>query len=118
MKDIATLHSFARKERNMKTINIDDFDSLCSNHLCKIAQYANQDDVLTAFKESAERQFGKVTKEGAFKTCMQFKDKHDLALLQHGTTLPDAKERLYDVVVYCLLGLAILSDKDEELQGC
>ena len=73
----------------MKTINIDDFDSLCSNHLCKIAQlflmknkqYANQDDVLTA-------------------------------------TLPDAKERLYDVVVYCLLGLAILSDKDEELQGC
>ena len=94
----------------MKTINIDDFDSLCSNHLCKIAQlflmknkqYANQDDVLTAFKESAERQFGKVTKEGAFKTCMQFKD----------------KQRLYDVVVYCLLGLAILSDKDEELQGC
>lgn len=87
MKDTATLHSFARKERNMKTINIDDFDSLCSNHLCKIAQlflmknkqYANQDDVLTAFKESAERQFGKVTKEGAFKTCMQFKDKHDLA---------------------------------------
>ena len=48
---------------------------------------------------------------------MQFKDKHDLALLQHGTLLPDAKERLRDVIVYCLLGLAILSNEDTELQG-
>ena len=109
----------------MKTINIDTFDGLCSNHLCAITQlflmknkqYANQDDVLEAFKKSAERQFGEVSKDGAFRACMQFKDKHDLALLQHATALPDARERLYDVIVYSLLGLAILSDKDEELQS-
>lgn len=108
----------------MKTINLDKFDTLSANHLTLIGQlfliknkqYASGDDVLSAFKESAKRQFGELTKDGAFKTCMQFKDKHDLALLQYGTLLPDAKERLYDIVVYCLLGLAILSGEDEELQ--
>lgn len=109
----------------MKTINIATFEEMSTNHLVsawqlflmKNKQYANQDDVLAAFKQCSERQFGEVSKAGAFNTCMQFKDKHDLALLQHGTTLPDARERLYDVIVYCLLGLAVLSDKDEELQG-
>lgn len=85
--------------------------------LMKNKQYASNKDVLKAFKESAKRQNGELTKAGAFKTCMQFKDKHDLALLQHGTLLPDAKERLRDVIVYCLLGLAILSNEDTELQG-
>lgn len=117
--------SFVTKGEKMKTINLDKFDALSANHLTLIGQlflmknkqYASGDDVLSAFKESAKRQFGELTKDGAFKACMQFKDKHDLALLQHGTLLPDAKERLYDVVVYCLLALAILSGQDEELQS-
>lgn len=107
----------------MKTVDIDKFWELSVNHLTAIdqlfllknKQYANQKDVLSAFKQSAERQFGEISKDGAFRVCMQFKDKHDLALLQHGTLLPDAKERLYDVIVYCLLALAILSDEDESL---
>lgn len=109
----------------MKTINIDKFEHLSNNHLVNISQlflmknkqYASGDDVLSAFKECAKRQFGEINRDGAFKTCMQFKDKHDLALLQHGLLLPDAKERLYDVIVYCLLGLAVLSGEDEELRG-
>lgn len=107
------------------TISVDKFSEIANNHLVSIdqlfllknKQYGKQSDVLSAFKESSQRQFGEVSKKGAFKACMQFKDKHDLALLQHGTFLPDAKERLYDVIVYCLLGLAILSDEDETLLG-
>ena len=106
-------------------INSKTFSGIMVNELIKVdqlfimknKQYASKDDVLKAFKESAKRQHGELTKAGAFKACMQFKDKHDLALLQHGTLLPDAKERLRDVIVYCLLGLAILSNEDTELQG-
>ena len=109
----------------VKTINIDEFNAMSINHLTLIdqlfvmknKQYASTNDVLSAFKQCAERQFGEVTQDGAFKTCMQFKDKHDLALLQHGTMLPDAKERLYDIIVYCLLGLAVLSGKDEQMRS-
>lgn len=83
----------------------------------KNAQYSGVNDVLRALKEGASRSFGVLSKETAFKYCMQLKDKHDVALLQRGVELEDVKERLHDVIVYSLLALAILSGEDEELQS-
>ena len=103
--------------KNFSHIMVDELVKVDQLFLMKNEQYASKEDVLKAFKESAKRQNGELTKAGAFKACMQFKDKHELALLQHGTLLPDAKDRLRDVIVYCLLGLAILSNEDTELQG-
>lgn len=107
------------------TITDEQFESMACRELEKVLdlfivkneQYGSSEDVLSAFKESAYRQYGEITKKGTFKSCMQLKDKHDLALLRYGTLLPDAKERLKDIIVYSLLGLAILSNEDTTLQG-
>lgn len=84
----------------------------------KNKEYGMVDDVLAGIRENTKRAFSdEVSQEDMFTVIMNLKDKHDLALLRKGTYLDDAKERLYDVIIYSFLALAVMEATDEELRG-
>ena len=84
----------------------------------KNKEYGVEGDVLAGIRENTKRAFSEeVYQEDMFTVIMNLKDKHDLALLRKGTYLDDAKERLYDVIIYSFLALAVLDATDEELRG-
>ena len=106
----------ARNEAKIIPVTMLDMDAICEDVAQKVSdlfaskneQYAKTDDVLKAFRDGAERRYGEVNKKTMLACLCAYKDKHDLALLQHGADLDDAEERLLDIIIYSLLGIAIL----------
>lgn len=68
----------------------------------KNKQYSDGKDILSAFIKGAERRYGEATKGTMLNTILAYKDKHDLALLEHGTELEDFDDRINDIIVYCI----------------
>lgn len=101
---------------NAEAVTMLDMDAICEDVATKVSdlfstknqQYAKTDDVLKAFRDGAERRYGEVNKKTMLACLCAYKDKHDLALLQHGADLQDAEERFLDIIIYSLLGIAIL----------
>ena len=101
---------------NKEAVTMLDMDAICEDVATKVSdlfstknqQYAKTDDVLKAFRDGAERRYGEVNKKTMLACLCAYKDKHDLALLQHGADLGDAEERFLDIIIYSLLGIAIL----------
>ena len=101
---------------NKEAVTMLDMDAICEDVSTKVSnlfstknqQYAKTDDVLKAFRDGAGRRYGKVNKKTMLACLCAYKDKHDLALLQHGSDLADAEERFLDIIIYSLLGIAIL----------
>lgn len=99
-----------------QTVTMLDMDAICEDVAQKVSdlfaakneQYAKTNDVLKAFRDGAERRYGEVNKKTMLACLCSYKDKHDLALLQHGADLGDAEERFLDIIIYSLLGIAIL----------
>lgn len=79
----------------------------------KNKQYASNDDVFEALKEQAIRQYGEVSTDTVLDVILALKDKHDVAILNHGTELEDLRDRLLDIIVYSLLALAWVSREEE-----
>lgn len=105
-----------RNEAAIIPVTMLDMDAICEDVATKVSdlfstknqQYAKTDDVLKAFRDGAERRYGEVNKKTMLACLCAYKDKHDLALLQHGADLQDAEERFLDIIIYSLLGIAIL----------
>lgn len=105
-----------RNEAAIIPVTMLDMDAICEDVATKVSdlfstknqQYAKTDDVLKAFRDGAERRYGEVNKKTMLACLCAYKDKHDLALLQHGSDLQDAEERFLDIIIYSLLGIAIL----------
>lgn len=101
---------------NQEAVTMLDMDAICEDVATKVSdlfstknqQYAKTDDVLKAFRDGAGRRYGEVNKKTMLACLCAYKDKHDLALLQHGSDLQDAEERFLDIIIYSLLGIAIL----------
>lgn len=101
---------------NAEAVTMLDMNAICEDVATKVsdlfsaknAQYAKTDDVLKAFRDGAGRRYGAVNKKTMLACLCAYKDKHDLALLQHGADLGDAEERFLDIIIYSLLGIAIL----------
>ena len=108
--------TLARNEAKIIPVTMLDMDAICEDvaqqvsdlFAAKNQQYAKTDDVLKAFRDGAERRYGEVNKKTMLACLCAYKDKHDLALLQHGADLADAEERFLDIIIYSLLGIAIL----------
>ena len=105
-----------RNEAAISPVTMLDMNAICEDVETKVSdlfstknqQYAKTDDVLKAFRDGAERRYGEVNKKTMLACLCAYKDKHDLALLQHGSYLADAEERFLDIIIYSLLGIAIL----------
>ena len=84
----------------------------------KNKEYGCENDVLAGIRENAKRSYDEdLYQEDMFAVITNLKDKHDLALLRRGIHLDDAKERLYDIIIYSFLALAVMDATDEELRG-
>jgi len=69
--------------------------------------YAGADNVMYSFEEGAMRQYGEVTPQLMLDKILQFKDKHDVALLHKGLECGEYEDRLKDIIVYCLFAIAV-----------
>jgi hypothetical protein len=78
----------------------------------KSEQYSDGKDILSAFRK-AGLVHGDGSIQSMFDTLLIYKGKHDLALAENGLKLPDAQERLHDIIVYCVLGSLMI----DEMQG-
>ena len=84
----------------------------------KSEQYSNGKDILSAFRKPGLVN-GDGSPEAMFNTLLIYKGKHDLALAENGLKLPDAQERLHDIIVYCVLGSLMIDEMQgtKQLQG-
>lgn len=105
----------ANKFRQVMNANFKEIKKLWAQ---KNKKYGCESDILSGIRENTRRGFGdNASQDEMFAAIMNLKDKHDLALLRMGTCLDDVKERLYDVIIYSFLALAVLDATDEELRG-
>ena len=75
----------------------------------KSEQYSDGQDILSAFRK-AGLIHGDGSAKSMFEAMLVYKGKHDLALAEHGLDLPDAQERLHDIIVYCVLGSLMIDE--------
>lgn len=83
--------------------------------------YGNGDDAFYNFTETAKRIYGSAGLDAAFRVLLAYMDKHMIALANTGIDDFEAAERLKDIVVYALIGLAMAKEarntqKFEELE--
>ncbi len=77
----------------------------------KNKSYGNAQDGFYNFRETARRlAAGEPTLEQMFRVNLTLADKHWVALMQHGAKADEAADRLLDVVVYSLIGRAMLAE--------
>lgn len=97
------------------TVTKDDFIKMSTQTLNEVLSlfikknnsYAGADNVMYSFEEGAMRQYGEVTPQLMLDKILQFKDKHDVALLHKGLECGEYEDRLKDIIVYCLFAIAV-----------
>jgi hypothetical protein len=72
--------------------------------------YGANDDALYNFYETARRVFGISDLNEAFVVLRVLADKHWVALCNRGLYDPEAEERLRDIAVYALIGIAMAKE--------
>ena len=73
--------------------------------------YGNSQDAFYNFRQSALRLHGSGDKESMFKVLVTLADKHWVVLADKGMQDSDFTERLRDIAVYALIGIAMQGDK-------
>lgn len=76
----------------------------------KNQSYGSDNDAFYNFVETARRIFGIADLRLAFRILLVYIDKHMIALSNRGLGDPEAAERLRDIVVYALIGLAMVRE--------
>lgn len=104
----------------LKTIK-DEYASIISLYELKNFAYGNDDNAFHNFTETARRVFNNPDLRLAFRVLLILMDKHLVALANRGLDDPEVVERLRDVAVYSLIGLAMAQEhartpRLEELQ--
>lgn len=61
---------------------------------------------------AAERHFGSASKENIFKVAEIYKDKHMVTISQNSIHTSELEERLKDIIIYSILQILMLRDKD------
>lgn len=73
--------------------------------------YGNKDDAFYNFRATAKRLYwDNDSPNSMFRVLMTYVDKHMVALSQHGLATPEAEERMRDIVVYMLIGIAMVRE--------
>lgn len=73
----------------------------------KNQSYGNQQDLFHNFRQSAMRIFNDEAPHAQFSVLMTLADKHWVALANKGLDDRECEDRLRDMIVYCLIGLAM-----------
>lgn len=74
--------------------------------------YGNERDAFYNFIETARRIHGNSGPHYAFRVLLTFMDKHLVALANKGLDDHEVQERLRDVAVYSLIGIAMAKEHD------
>ncbi len=89
----------------------DDWQRVLEKFKVKNKSYGNKQDAFYNFRETARRVVGQEPSlEQAFWVLLTLADKHWVALMQGGARTDEAADRLLDVVVYALIGRAMLAE--------
>jgi hypothetical protein len=73
----------------------------------KNESYGAEDDAFHNFRQSALRIYGIDSHDAMFTVLLTLMDKHLVALANKGIDDKDFRERLRDIIVYCLIGIAM-----------
>lgn len=89
------------------------FDDIRDKIVTKAEEYVGNGNILdTVYKATARRVGGMPTRDDVLRTIFSMKDKNDLALLYHGINCYDVEGKLIDCIVYDLMALYALKDKE------
>lgn len=91
----------------------DMFDDIRDKIVTKAEEYVGSGNILdTVYAAAARRVGGMPTRDDVLRTIFSMKDKNDIALLHNGINCYDAEGKLIDSIVYNLMALYALKDKE------
>lgn len=89
------------------------FDDIRDKIVIKAEEYVGSNNILdTVYTAAARRVGGMPTRDDVLRTILSMKDKNDIALLYHGINCYDVEGKLIDSIVYDLMALYALKDKE------
>ena len=89
------------------------FDDIRDKIVNKTEEYVGIGNVLdTVYAAAARRVGGIPTRDDVLRTIFNMKDKNDIALLNNGINCYDVEGKLIDSIVYDLMALYALKDKE------
>lgn len=91
----------------------DMFDDIRDKIVTKAEEYVGIGNILdTVYAAAARRVGGMPTRDDVLRTIFSMKDKNDIALLHNGINCYDVEGKLIDSIVYDLMALYALKDKE------
>ena len=91
----------------------DMFDDIRDKIVNKAEEYVGIGNILdTVYAAAARRVGGMPTRDDVLLTILRMKDKNDIALLHNGINCYDVEGKLIDSIVYDLMALYALKDKE------
>lgn len=91
----------------------DMFDDIRDKIVTKAEEYVGSGNILdTVYAAAARRVGGMPTRDDVLRTIFSMKDKNDIALLHNGINCYDVEGKLIDSIVYDLMALYALKDKE------
>lgn len=104
------------KKQELLELIEDEFKAIRELYERKYASYSAKGDVFYNFRQIASRLFTIYEPvHGMFSALLVLKDKHDMALANRGMDDPECESRLRDIIVYCLIGLAMVKEYKNDL---
>ena len=89
------------------------FDDIRDKIVTKAEEYVGIGNILdTVYAAAARRVGGMPTRDDVLRTILSMKDKNDIALLHNGINCYDVEGKLIDSIVYDLMALYALKDKE------
>ena len=89
------------------------FDDIRDKIVNKAEEYVGIGNILdTVYAAAARRVGGMPTRDDVLRTIFSMKDKNDIALLHNGINCYDVEGKLIDSIVYDLMALYALKDKE------
>lgn len=89
------------------------FDDIRDKIVIKAEEYVGSNNILdTVYAAAARRVGGMPTRDDVLHTIFSMKDKNDIALLHNGINCYDVEGKLIDSIVYDLMALYALKDKE------
>lgn len=80
----------------------------------KNESYGVEVDAFHNFRQSAIRVYGEDSPGAMFTVLLTLMDKHLVALANKGIDDKDFRERLRDIIVYCLIGIAMGAEYEHD----
>ena len=91
----------------------DMFDDIRDKIVTKAEEYVGSGNILnTVYTAAARRVGGMPTRDDVLRTILSMRDKNDIALLHNGINCYDVEGKLIDSIVYDLMALYALKDKE------